>query len=432
MSDTVKRTRFRHYNIDTGQYEIHYFKTTADQVVATNEGGIIKAVLNVTANTVNGKSFGVVNADGSYTAQSIVLTAEDIKSSSASNAKTIKAFLDSLSTTLDSVNESYSDVQSNVNDIEGRVTSLEGNLLATDGKVEEIEGQVEVNTGDISSIKSDYVKKATVLDSNTKIKTSVLPDFILGQLIYGGTIWPTNPTTQAEASLSSNGKSFLTSKGISCSTEVHTIEKFDSKYEGIYFVASSSGTILGIEAQVGDWIIATADGFKKIDNTDAVTAVNGRIGNVEIYRGTYSSSVTYHTGDIVTKDGFLAIYTGSAFTSFGKVASVVGKTGDISASQIASAINGDSNLKYLPLAGGTITGNLAVDGVLSSPEFKGNIIYNMDTDATTGKSTAQISLTSDGIKASYDGGQNYGILPRIFTGTTAPSNPKAGDIWLEG
>lgn len=126
-----------------------------------------------------------------------------------------------------------------------------------------------------------------------KINTTFLPDYLLGQLIYGGVINGSNESmlSSVSATLSTNGKSKLdvSSNAISLTTA-------DSGYnalacEGMYFIfsgySSSNGyTVLGLEdVRSGDWIIATgsgASGWKKIDNTDAVTSVNGNVGAVAI------------------------------------------------------------------------------------------------------------------------------------------------------
>ena len=116
--------------------------------------------------------------------------------------------------------------------------------------------------------------------SGGKIPLSVIPDAILGQLIYGGTVNGTGVV-----SLSDNAKAKW---GITSLTLTSTNY---ADYQGAFFIASangSSGVPSSLGVKVGDWIVATSAAWKKIDNTDAVTGVKGdaeteyRIGNVNI------------------------------------------------------------------------------------------------------------------------------------------------------
>lgn len=116
--------------------------------------------------------------------------------------------------------------------------------------------------------------------NNGKIPLSQIPDAILGQMLYGGTVNGSGAVT-----LSQNAKDKW---GITSLTLTSTNY---ADYEGAFFIASangSSGVPSSLGVLVGDWIIATSAGWGKIDNTDAVTGVKGnaessyRIGNVNI------------------------------------------------------------------------------------------------------------------------------------------------------
>ena len=50
--------------------------------------------------------------------------------------------------------------------------------------------------------------------------------------------------------------------------------------KGQYWVVSHGGERFGLSFETGDWIIATDNSWQKIDNSDAVTSVNGKLGNV--------------------------------------------------------------------------------------------------------------------------------------------------------
>ena len=108
-----------------------------------------------------------------------------------------------------------------------------------------------------------------------KINTKYIPDSVLGQLEYKGT-WD-----------ASTGTSGLTpEKG-----HYYICSKAGSKYPN----ASASS----VSFAVGDWVVYNGTSWDKVDNTDAVTMVNGQIGSVKTYKGEYSELATYYPGDIV-------------------------------------------------------------------------------------------------------------------------------------
>jgi hypothetical protein len=56
--------------------------------------------------------------------------------------------------------------------------------------------------------------------------------------------------------------------------------------KGYYYIVSTGGTFAGITFEVGDWIISNGTAWGKVDNTDAVSSVFGRTGNVLLVMGT--------------------------------------------------------------------------------------------------------------------------------------------------
>lgn len=108
-----------------------------------------------------------------------------------------------------------------------------------------------------------------------KINTKYIPDSVLGQLEYKGT-W--------DASAGTSGL---------------TVEK------GHYYICSKAGSkypnasASSVSFAVGDWVVYNGTSWDKVDNTDAVTMVNGQIGSIKTYKGEYSELATYYSGDIV-------------------------------------------------------------------------------------------------------------------------------------
>ena len=154
--------------------------------------------------------------------------------------------------------------------------------------------QNEVNTGtdttkDITPATLGKGKASGVasLDSNSKIITSQLPDYLLGQVMYGG-----NASTVATTTTISPSDSLKTKKNITA-TSISIVDSATSttantygwqNMEGVYFICQASGTFAGVSFETGDWIISTGAKWEKIDNTDAVKSVNGQIGDVNLTR----------------------------------------------------------------------------------------------------------------------------------------------------
>ena len=107
---------------------------------------------------------------------------------------------------------------------------------------------------------------------NGKIKTSQLPDYLLGQVMYGGLIYDDATIAPSDSFVAKYGMKTIVSAGDA------------SKYSGVYFIVSgyaSDNTVVGVsQVSTGDWIISTGLSWQKIDNSDAVTSVAGLVGNV--------------------------------------------------------------------------------------------------------------------------------------------------------
>ena len=101
---------------------------------------------------------------------------------------------------------------------------------------------------------------------------------VLGQLVYGGSV-----TGAGVATLSTNAKTKLgtTSNSITLTNNTTATTGYAAN-EGIFYVASSSGSFASLGLKTGDWLISTGSAWIKIDNTDEVTSVNGSTGAVTI------------------------------------------------------------------------------------------------------------------------------------------------------
>ena len=165
---------------------------------------------------------------------------------------------------------------------------------ATQTGVVQLATQNEVNTGTDTT---KVITPATLgkgktsgvasLDANGKVIASQLPDYLLGQVMYGGNASTVATTTTVSPSDSLKAKKNITATSISIvnsatSAAANTYGWQD--LEGVYFICQANGTFAEISFETGDWIISTGSKWEKIDNTDAVKSVNGQTGNVNITR----------------------------------------------------------------------------------------------------------------------------------------------------
>ena len=203
--------------------------------------------------------------------------------------------------------------------------TLSGVDASTEDKgVVQLASQEEVNNGTNTAkvITSATLRKGQAngvasLDNNGKIITSQLPDYLLGQVMYGGNASAISTTTTVSPSDSLKAKKGITTTSISIvnsatSTASNTYGWQDM--EGVYFICQANGTFADIDFETGDWIISTGSAWEKIDNTDSIVDYSQKSvqtftgdGKQTIFDFTHSfgSDVVvqvYLTGQIVGSD----------------------------------------------------------------------------------------------------------------------------------
>jgi len=72
-------------------------------------------------------------------------------------------------------------------------------------------------------------------------------------------------------------------------TNTPTLNPLIPEERGHYYVVSAAGVFGGVDYAVGDWIISNGVIWEKVDNTDAVTSVFGRIGAILALEADYQS-----------------------------------------------------------------------------------------------------------------------------------------------
>jgi hypothetical protein len=176
------------------------------------------------------------------------------------------------------------------------------------------------------------------LDGNGKVPLTQINDALIGNVIFQG-LWNASTNTPTLVDPPSSGT------------------------KGYYYIVSVAGTFAGITFEVGDWIISDGTAWGKVDNTDAVSSVFGRTGNIVASNGDYNTSQVTESGNLYYTDArsraALSFAAGSgAYNSGTGVITIPTNNNQITngAGYITSAaLSG-----YLPLTGGTLTGTLQV------------------------------------------------------------------------
>lgn len=328
-----------------------------------------------------------------------------------------------------------------MSDLTTRKSIKAGNLTATNLR------NIEAN---FSHIWTQWETKVdTSPDGNNalivdgKINTSYLPDYILGNVMYGGTILKTGIATVTETFKSK----------YDVLTKTVTVTAADaSKYEGVFFIVTggaADNTVLGVQKVTdGDWLISNGTAWDKVDNTDAVVSVNGQIGAVKTYKGEFAAGTTYNAGDIVLgSDGILYVAKAdnsatavTDTTAFVPAISVT-LTDKLNGIQAGAQVNVIESVKVagtaldisdkavnIPYASGSTVGvvynsknNTTIDGFAESPISDGHVYYKDTTYETFTTTTAGL------VPASGDGAADkYLSADGTFKTITIPAVPVYG------
>ena len=189
-----------------------------------------------------------------------------------------------------------------VNILDG-ITASTTELNYTDGVTSNIQTQLN------NKLEKKPDGTNNLIDNGNKVALTYLPDVVVGQMLYAGTVVPSTGV----ATLTANAKTKLgvTSNTITLTNDTTAITGYTAN-EGNYYICSADGTFAGTAFLVGDWLVATSAGWKKIDNTDAVTGVKGnaestyRIGNVNITADNVLPTQTSNSGKFLTTNGTTA------------------------------------------------------------------------------------------------------------------------------
>jgi hypothetical protein len=267
----------------------------------------------------------------------------------------------------------------------------------------------------------------STLDAGGKIPTAQIPDAVLGQVKFQGT-W--NAATNTP-----------TLSGTPAATT-----------KGDYYIVSTGGTQFSKTFDVGDWIISNGATQDKIDNTDAVTTVAGRIGNVtltasDLTDGTAAGRTLFTAATAAAQRTALALVVGTDVQAYSaNLAALAGITSAadrlpyFTGSGTATYANFTSYGRTLVAAADAAAGRTALGlGTLAlqaanNVAITGGAINGTPIGATTPSTVAATSLSTTGNVTLGGGADFFNGSVRISdnASSTAPAYFQSGEPGISG
>lgn len=179
--------------------------------------------------------------------------------------------------------------------------------------------------------------------------------------------------------------------------------------KGNYYVVDVAGTQTGPEFDDGsitfavkDWVISNGIVWKKVDNSEAVASVFGRLGNIVALAGDYTSFYVRHD---VNNQGLTATQQGNARTNINAQQLITGGATTITASNLtanrALISNGSGKVAVSPV---TSTELSYLDGVTSGiqgqldSKLEGNEVITLTGDVTgTGATSIATTISNNAV-----------------------------------
>jgi hypothetical protein len=121
---------------------------------------------------------------------------------------------------------------------------------------------------------------------------------------------------------------------------------------GNYYVVDAAGTQFGLSFNIGDWIISNGAAWEKVDNTDAVSSVFGRMGAVVGVSTDYSAVGITNTALGASNPSTVAATTITA-------TSTIAATGAVTGSNLSGTNTGDQTIALTGDVTGSGTGSFA-------------------------------------------------------------------------
>jgi len=205
------------------------------------------------------------------------------------------------------------------------------------------------------------------LDGSGKVLLSQIPDALIGQVKYQG-VWDASANTPTLVN-----------------------PDYTTSDHGWYYVTNVAGTQFGIDFQIGDWIINDAGTWSKVDNTDAVSSVNGMFGAVVIDKTSVGLSNVQNIDSSVAAN----ITTDSTheFVTDVDIAAWNAKQNAITLGSASQYFKGDLSLGIFPTAVSTFINDA---GYLNSIAQGNGITVSSNTVGLGGTLSGDVNFTTNG------------------------------------
>ena len=233
---------------------------------------------------------------------------------------------------------SYQPYDADLADI-AALTPTADNFIVGNGTSWTLETPVQVRAslglGSAALLTAGAALGAATLDSGGTIPLSQIPTSLQGGVSYQGT-W--NASTNTPALVSSTGT------------------------KGYYYVVNVAGSTAldGItDWKVGDWAIYSGTTWQKVDNTDAVTSVNGLTGSVVLSTSDVAEGTRLYYTDARARASFSAF---SAGLSYNSVTGTLSITDGYLIPTVSSSLSWNTAFNQTRQWGGGSTGLVAATG----------------------------------------------------------------------
>lgn len=385
---TVVSSEYSIYDANNNKWVSYSLRTNATDIVLNSANRLF---IQNDSHTINGKKFYSVSGN-TYTAQSITLYGTDIKVSS-NDSTTIQSALSSLKTTISDINGKYAST-TYVND---QISTLSNNVSNTYLKLTggTVTGDLRISNGGSGDEQHPYI----VSDTNDGETIILLPT-----------------STGDTVTLATDVVATKSSKGLMSNTD-------KSHLDSMWNLWSADGTNDTLVNKIEE-VLAAFSNFPESSNIvtllsdkqNKVSTLGSKTEPVYISSsGTFSACSAYAGGTAVTLNGTSKAGSTASFYA----PTTVGEDGQL----LMSGGSSKTPEWYTPSYAHKSEDNTFV-GVNT---FESDVILGLSTPITlfseSSKLKYSVSGTTHTIASTSD-------IPTITVSTTAPSSPKAGDVWI--
>lgn len=385
---TVVSSEYTMYDAANSKWVSYSLRTNATDIVLNSANRLF---IQNDLHTVNGQKFYSVSGN-TYTAQPITLYSTDIKLRS-NDSTTIYAALSGLSTTINDINGKYA----STTEVNNQISTLSNNISNTYLKLTggTVTGDIRISNGGSGEDQQPYI----VSDTNDGETIILLPT-----------------STGDTVTLATDVVATKSSKGLMSGTD-------KSHLDSMWNLWSADGTSDTLVNKIEE-VLAAFSNFPEssnivtllADKQNKVSTLGSKTEPVYISSsGTFSACSAYAGGTAITLNG-----TSKA----GNTASFYAPTSAGSDGQLLMSGGSSGKPEWFtpPYANKSLDNNFV--GINT---FASGIVLDSPTPITlfseSSKLKYSVSGTTHTIASTSD-------IPTITASTTAPSSPKAGDIWI--